>query len=164
MCVCLCVCVCLCMSLCVWDPNTPTPPPTPNTTSQKMHLALGVEGLRPAVGLELESSRLRGMCGTVGLSWLDARIGEVRLALYSTCSVYWVGRINRPRGPMDKASAHGAGDCRFESCRGQTCFYCCGIVREFSECVNKSRPHQDSKVVASGSRESTGIRAWGPWL
>ena len=23
------------------------------------------------------------------------------------------------RGPMDKASAHGAGDCRFESCRGQ---------------------------------------------
>ena len=24
-----------------------------------------------------------------------------------------------PRGPMDKASAHGAGDCRFESCRGQ---------------------------------------------
>ena len=26
--------------------------------------------------------------------------------------------INRPRGPMDKASAYGAGDCRFESCRG----------------------------------------------
>ena len=25
----------------------------------------------------------------------------------------------RPRGPMDKASAYGAGDCRFESCRGQ---------------------------------------------
>ena len=24
----------------------------------------------------------------------------------------------RPRGPMDKASAYGAGDCRFESCRG----------------------------------------------
>ena len=24
----------------------------------------------------------------------------------------------RPRGPMAKASAHGAGDCRFESCRG----------------------------------------------
>ena len=24
----------------------------------------------------------------------------------------------RPRGPMDKASAHGAGNCRFESCRG----------------------------------------------
>ena len=23
-----------------------------------------------------------------------------------------------PRGPMDKASAYGDGDCRFESCRG----------------------------------------------
>ena len=27
-------------------------------------------------------------------------------------------RPSRPRGPMDKASAYGAGDCRFESCRG----------------------------------------------
>ena len=26
-----------------------------------------------------------------------------------------------PRGPMDKASAYGAGDCRFESYRGQLC-------------------------------------------
>ena len=34
------------------------------------------------------------------------------LALHA-CAV-----IKRPRGPMDKASAHGAGDCRFESCRG----------------------------------------------
>ena len=25
---------------------------------------------------------------------------------------------NWPRGPMDKASAYGAGGCRFESCRG----------------------------------------------
>ena len=25
--------------------------------------------------------------------------------------------VIRPRGPMDKASAHGAGDCRFESCQ-----------------------------------------------
>ena len=29
-----------------------------------------------------------------------------------------VANGKRPRGPMDKASAHGAGDCRFESCRG----------------------------------------------
>ena len=28
------------------------------------------------------------------------------------CQCIW------PRGPMDKASAYGAGDCRFESCRG----------------------------------------------
>ena len=26
--------------------------------------------------------------------------------------------FNWPRGPMNKASAYGAGDCRFESCRG----------------------------------------------
>ena len=26
----------------------------------------------------------------------------------------------RPRGPMDKASAYGAGDCRLESCRGHS--------------------------------------------
>ena len=29
--------------------------------------------------------------------------------------------IQRPRGPMDKASAYGAGDCRFESYRGHLC-------------------------------------------
>ena len=29
--------------------------------------------------------------------------------------------FNWPRGPMDKASAYGAGDCRFESCRGHLC-------------------------------------------
>ena len=29
-----------------------------------------------------------------------------------------VTKARRPRGPMDKASAYGAGDCRFESCRG----------------------------------------------
>ena len=30
----------------------------------------------------------------------------------------WCHVLNWPRGPMDKASAYGAGDCRFESCRG----------------------------------------------
>jgi hypothetical protein len=28
------------------------------------------------------------------------------------------GYVIWPRGPIDKASAYGAGDCRFESCRG----------------------------------------------
>ena len=32
-------------------------------------------------------------------------------------------RCRWPRGPMDKASAYGAGDCRFESCRGHFCFW-----------------------------------------
>ena len=30
----------------------------------------------------------------------------------------------RPRGPMDKASAYGAGDCRFESYRGHLGLHC----------------------------------------
>ena len=33
-----------------------------------------------------------------------------------------INKFSRPRGPMDKASAYGAGDCRFESCRGHSCF------------------------------------------
>ena len=35
---------------------------------------------------------------------------------FEPCSDLW------PRGPMDKASAYGAGDCRFESCRGHCAF------------------------------------------
>ena len=40
----------------------------------------------------------------------------------------------RPRGPMDKASAYGAGDCRFESCRGHSfhgvaCLRSCDLGR-----------------------------------
>ena len=34
------------------------------------------------------------------------------------CTVNPPALYRRPRGPMDKASAYGAGDCRFESCRG----------------------------------------------
>ena len=30
----------------------------------------------------------------------------------------WMSSFSWPRGPMDKASAYGAGDCKFESCRG----------------------------------------------
>ena len=37
-------------------------------------LVLEVEGLRPVIGFEPKCSRLRGMCGTVGLSWLDVGI------------------------------------------------------------------------------------------
>ena len=37
--------------------------------------------------------------------------------------------VNRwPRGPMDKASAYGVGDCRFESCRGH--FICTALRGE----------------------------------
>ena len=36
--------------------------------------------------------------------------------------------VNRPRGPMDKASAHGAGDCRLQSYRGQLSWLASGLA------------------------------------
>ena len=38
---------------------------------------------------------------------------------HSKFNAFFATSTQRPRGPMDKASAYGAGDCRFESCRGQ---------------------------------------------
>ena len=35
----------------------------------------------------------------------------------------------RPRGPMDKASAYGAEDCRFDPCRGRLLFMSSFIIR-----------------------------------
>ena len=42
-----------------------------------------------------------------------------------------------PRGPMDKASAYGAGDCRFESCRGHCSKQGCGALQV---CVRPCMP------------------------
>ena len=63
------------------------------------------------------------------LPLLGAGIDDTSLPLQSLLSDRWelfksslVDKgmvIHWPRGPMDKASAYGAGDCRFESCRGQ---------------------------------------------
>ena len=53
--------------------------------------------------------------------------GRPHNACYIPCHCFTIAAIWRlhllswPRGPMDKASAHGAGDCRFESYRGQCC-------------------------------------------
>ena len=45
--------------------------------------------------------------------------------VFLKCDGEWICNgsmlLQRPRGPMDKASAYGAGDCRFESCRGHSC-------------------------------------------
>ena len=38
--------------------------------------------------------------------------------IYIFACTQHIHKHRRPRGPMDKASAYGAGDCRFESCRG----------------------------------------------
>ena len=43
--------------------------------------------------------------------------GERGPADEATRSVQQRSACSRPRGPMDKASAHGAEDCRLESCR-----------------------------------------------
>ena len=43
---------------------------------------------------------------------------------------------SRPRGPMDKASAYGAGDCRFESCRGQSLIEALMMEQQSGELVD----------------------------
>ena len=48
----------------------------------------------------------------IGLAWHRAH------PAHKCSGSGWKAFCNRPRGPMDKASAYGAGDCRFESCRG----------------------------------------------
>ena len=47
----------------------------------------------------------------------NSRCGAAHYGSSSVNRVGWSSK-QRPRGPMDKASAHGAGDCRFESYRG----------------------------------------------
>ena len=49
----------------------------------------------------------------------QTRAGERGPADKVSSSVQQRSACSRPRGPMDKASAHGAGDCRFESYQDQ---------------------------------------------
>ena len=70
----------------------------------------------------------------------------------SVCMVYSLilTIIIWPRGPMDKASAHGAGDCRFESCRGQS-MSCC--ARYYDSCHffrSHTQPHFDTSHQLRG--------------
>ena len=50
--------------------------------------------------------------------------------------------IHWPHGPMDKASAYGAGDCRFESCRGHLSFCGASTFEKFGSenAVGKEHP------------------------
>ena len=58
--------------------------------------------------------------------------------------------LHRPRGPMDKASAYRAGDCRFESCRG----HCC--CRAATQCPKTGiAPRHLQTAASSGSTGST---------
>ena len=45
------------------------------------------------------------------LQWVQLGATYAELLVIGSITIW-------PRGPMDKASAYGAGDCRFESCRG----------------------------------------------
>ena len=66
-----------------------------------------------------------GKLGSAGRGWRSP-LGGSRFALPVALASAWssahVAVFNWPRGPMDKASAYGAGDCRFESCRGHFAF------------------------------------------
>ena len=52
-----------------------------------------------------------------------------------------------PRGPMDKASAYGAGDCRFESCRGH-------LLIHVQDCGHRRSTH---------AKEENAQRTQGNW-
>ena len=71
-----------------------------------------------------------------------------------------------PRGPMDKASAYGAGDCRFESCRGHFTFVSDLIASPISAMaasllepgwpISQPSPRADPMMVAYATRRSRG--------
>ena len=56
-----------------------------------------------------------------------------------------------PRGPMDKASAYGAGDCRFESCRGHF------ISAEHTQIASRKH-HMRSMMAAAIENSASTIR------
>ena len=58
---------------------------------------------------------------------------------------------NWPRGPMDKASAYGAGDCRFESCRGHF------ISAEHTQIASRKH-HMRSMMAAAIENSASTIR------
>ncbi|KAK6731282.1 hypothetical protein RB195_007637 [Necator americanus] len=54
-----------------------------------------------------------------------AVVENFSLLAFSSANLRWCAMMSihsRPRGAMDNASAYGAEDCRFESCRGRELF------------------------------------------
>ena len=61
----------------------------------------------------------------------------------------------RPRGPTDKASAHGAGDCRFQSCRGHAARALAGVLRRTNASAWRSAlVHGAGASWGPGARQS----------
>ena len=58
------------------------------------------------------------LCANRARSHVSLEQGTSRMARFYCHAIFSLNSTQRPRGPMDKASAYGAGDCRFESCRG----------------------------------------------
>ena len=58
------------------------------------------------------------LCANRARSHVSLEQGTSRMARFYCHAIFSLNSTQRPRGPMDKASAYGAGDCRFESHRG----------------------------------------------
>ena len=73
------------------------------------------------VVLRLFCQKVFACVGQCGGTWLRLSVVLSVVFPWQTISVKKHNGLstNWPRGPMDKASAYGAGDCRFEACRGQ---------------------------------------------
>ena len=97
--------------------TTPAPPrmPPPHLCATDIAIAAAAAHGRHPSGSQ--SVRVRVRMHTVSVRGMPHLTPTPPTARQSRAGL-WRGMC-RPRGPMDKASAHGAGDCRFESCRGQ---------------------------------------------
>ena len=68
------------------------------------------EKARDALGNGVRASEASAYVAAIGTRRCKCPLAKYRVLAHRSNT--W------PRGPMDKASAYGAGDCRFESCRG----------------------------------------------
>ena len=124
---------------------------------------------------------------------LWCQVGQVGTSPYlptlpvASCECYL---DNRPRGPMDKASAYGAGDCRFESCRGHFrcpwkahcrpsmkfsllhgCAAACAVVAHYThvgrkgrtECLGSNAILSDARVLWPGCQPGATGGFYSPW-
>ena len=70
-----------------------------------------------------------------------------------------MGAKCRPRGPMDKTSAYGAGDWRFESCRGRSKKIKPCYVAHFGS-GNKSGKVKAIRITVKSLRAGYRTQAW----
>ena len=89
--------------------------PQPRNTNKRTH----TNAHTPATHAPLHTTRAPSGNTTQTLARPTGERTNMHAANTRRCNTpIGVANGKLPRGPMDKASAHGAGDCRFESCRG----------------------------------------------